>query len=108
MRYLIIGLSGLVLAACATTSQSDDGAADMQAAAPAPTRVVSQGDAGDIDGSDVVCRAERVTGQLRRERICRTVAEWQAIREAGRDTIANRQATGNQWGSGTQSDTNPH
>lgn len=52
--------------------------------------------ASNDDPNRVICRAERRTGQLRRERICRTAAEWEAIREAGRDAIANRQTTGYQ------------
>lgn len=104
MRTFLILIAGLALASCATTSEDGDMASNdapapaeaPQETAPAETDTASN----DDDPNRMVCRAERVTGQLRRERICRTAAQWAAIQEAGRDAIGRNQATGNQYRSG--------
>lgn len=69
-------------------------AAETNAAegAPAATRTAENAD----DPNRQICRTERVTGQLRRQRICRTAAQWEAIREAGRASIGNRRTSGYQ------------
>jgi hypothetical protein len=59
---------------------------------PEPARTAANED----DPNRQICRTERVTGQLRRQRICRTAAQWEAIREAGRNSIGNRQTSGYQ------------
>ncbi|WP_125184553.1 hypothetical protein [Hyphobacterium indicum] len=100
MRTFLILIAGLALASCATTSEDGDMASNdapapaeaPQETAPAETDTASN----DDDPNRMVCRAERVTGQLRRERICRTAAQWAAIQEAGRDAIGRNQATGYQ------------
>jgi hypothetical protein len=117
VKILIVATASLAAASCATapgsveeTSGQPQQIAGAEPAlateAPVPTEPVSENDA---DPNRMVCRTERVTGQLRRERICRTAAEWAAIRESGRAMIGRNQSTGNQWAAGqTQSDTNPH
>lgn len=100
MRAFLIAVAGLALASCATTSEDGDMASnnDQPAApaqeqrAPAATNTASN----DDDPSQIICRSERPTGQLRRERICRTRAEWDAIREAGQESMRSRQSTGYQ------------
>ena len=96
----------MAVASCATTSEDGDMAANETVAPPAsevaettpaeanpePARTAANED----DPNRQVCRTERVTGQLRRQRICRTAAQWEAIREAGRDSIGHRQSTGYQ------------
>lgn len=99
MRAFLILVAGLALASCATTSDTGDMAsndapeavAPVQAA-PAETTTAENQD----DPNRMVCRAERVTGQLRRQRICRSAAEWAAIQEMGRDTVSRNQSTGYQ------------
>lgn len=101
MRVFLIAIAGLAVAACATTSEDGDMAnartEPAQVVAAEPERAPAETEtASNDDPNRMICRAERVTGQLRRERICRTAAEWDAIREAGRDSIAHRQTTGYQ------------
>lgn len=105
MRTFLIMVAGLALASCATTSETGDmasnsapAATETQAAetpaesAPAATNTAENAD----DPNRMVCRAERVTGQMRRERICRTAAQWADMQEAGRDAIGRNQSTGYQ------------
>jgi len=100
MRTFLILIAGLALASCATTSEDGDMASNEAPApveapvetAPAATNTASNTD----DPNRMVCRAERVTGQLRRQRICRTAAQWAAMQEAGRDAVSRNQSTGYQ------------
>jgi hypothetical protein len=99
MRAFLIMVAGLALASCATTSDNGDMASNdapeavvSAQAAPAETNTAEDRE----DPNRMVCRAERVTGQMRRERICRTAAQWAAIQEAGRDAIGRNQSTGYQ------------
>ncbi len=96
MKTLAVILMTLALAACA--SVEEPARADMtQPASPAASQVAEADEAREApdpdDPDQIICRIERVTGQLRREQICRTSAEWRAIRESGRDTLHGRQAT---------------
>jgi len=87
------------MASCATTSETGDVASNDAPAAmetPNETAPAATDTASNDDPNRMVCRAERVTGQMRRERICRTAAAWAAIQEAGRDTISRNQSTGYQ------------
>ncbi|WP_420430884.1 hypothetical protein [Hyphobacterium sp.] len=106
MRVFLIAVGGLALVSCATTSEDGDMASN-EAAAPSiaestettPANAPAQDTqtaANESDPNRQVCRTERVTGQLRRQRICRTAAQWEAIREAGRNSIGHRQSTGYQ------------
>jgi hypothetical protein len=45
-------------------------------------------DASDRAGDKVVCRSKPKTGTRFRTKTCRTVAEWEAIREAARRTMS--------------------
>ncbi|GJL98306.1 MAG: hypothetical protein DHS20C06_21230 [Hyphobacterium sp.] len=95
----MIMVAGLALASCATTSDTGNMASNdaPEAAAPARTAPAETNTAENRDDPNrMVCRAERVTGQMRRERICRTAAQWAAIQEAGRDAIGRNQSTGYQ------------
>lgn len=99
MRTFLILIAGLALASCATTSEDGDMASnEMPAAteASAETAPAETNTASNDDPNRMICRAERVTGQLRRERICRTAAQWAAMQEAGRDAIGRNQSTGYQ------------
>lgn len=99
MRIFLILIAGLALASCATTSEDGDMAsndAPAPAEAPQERAPAETNTASNDDPNRMVCRAERVTGQLRRERICRTAAQWAAIQEAGRDAIGRNQSTGYQ------------
>ena len=106
MRVFLIAIAGLALVSCATTSEDGDMASNdtMEPAAPAATEMAAEEPApaatqtaeNEADPNRQICRTERVTGQLRRQRICRTAAQWEAIREAGRDSIGSRQTTGYQ------------
>jgi len=104
MRFIIIMSSALLVSACATTSNDDMAAAPQagsqsngQSDAPIDgPRIVEQGQIERVESDDVVCRIDTPTGTRMRERICRTRAEWDAIREAGQERIRHRQSTGNQ------------
>ena len=106
VRVFLIAVAGLALVSCATTSE-DGEMASTDAMEPAATEVTEQAATEpapapaqtaetEADPNRQVCRTERVTGQLRRQRVCRTAAEWEAIREAGRNSIGSRQTTGYQ------------
>ncbi|MEE2525575.1 hypothetical protein V0U79_04295 [Hyphobacterium sp. HN65] len=105
MRVFLIAIAGLALVSCATTSEDGDMASNdaMEPAAPAATQMAAEEPAtparsaeNEPDPNREICRTERVTGQLRRQRICRTAAQWEAIREAGRDSVGSRQTSGYQ------------
>jgi hypothetical protein len=96
MRAFLIMVAGLALASCATTSDNGDMASNDAPAAVAPAPAETNTAENRDDPNRMVCRAERVTGQMRRERICRTAAQWAAIQEAGRDAIGRNQSTGYQ------------
>lgn len=99
MRVFLIAIAGLALVSCATTSEDGDMASNdtMEPAAPASEeREPAQTAENESDPNRQICRTERVTGQLRRQRICRTAAQWEAIREAGRESVGSRQTTGYQ------------
>ena len=49
------------------------------------------GDGGTPDR--LICSWERVTGAIRRERVCRTVADRAATREIARETIQSMQGS---------------
>tara|TARA_R110002073_G_scaffold48787_1_gene131082 strand:+ start:162 stop:446 length:285 start_codon:yes stop_codon:yes gene_type:complete len=90
MRYLLVGAGAAIVAACATTDDTGN-----SAAVSGQTPIIVEQSA-DIrpENNDIVCRIEAPTGTRMRERICRTQAEWEAIQEAGRETIRHRQSTG--------------
>ena len=100
MRFIILMSSAVLVSACATTSNDDiTTAPQVEAQSGASTdgpRIVEQGQIERVESDDVVCRIDTPTGTRMRERICRTRAEWDAIREAGQERIRHRQSTGNQ------------
>ena len=56
--------------------------------APAPAFNAGSVEASDRAGDKVVCRSKPKTGTRFRTKTCRTVAEWEAIREAARRTMS--------------------
>lgn len=60
-------------------------------AAAATSEGERTGDAGNPDR--LICSWERVPGAIRRERVCRTVADRRATREIARDTIQSMQGS---------------
>ena len=107
MRVILLATAGLAVASCTATSEdrniamNNTAAREVAEVAPAaspaaPASSVAEPLAvaeNDSDPNRVVCRTERVTGQLRRERICRTAARWAEIREAGQASIHGRQSS---------------
>lgn len=63
-----------------------------QPAAPIASAAVDSDGSADDPDQQIRCRRMPVTGSLvRRERICRTVAEWRRLSDAGND-VARQQA----------------
>ncbi|WP_420430885.1 hypothetical protein [Hyphobacterium sp.] len=107
MRVFLIVIAGLAMASCTSTSGIGDMALGNTVApeaaelVPATSPTAPADSAGEptaaaeneSDPNRMVCRTERATGQLRRERICRTAARWAEIREAGQASIHGRQSS---------------
>lgn len=81
-KFLLIGIAGLLVTACATVS--DDAAMATTAERPADEVIEA------ANGESVRCRNIRQTGSRLRTRVCRTQDEWdqmaadaQEIRRAG-------------------------
>jgi len=84
-RYVLVA----ALIACAPTL------AAAQTPAPAATPAAAAKDAQ----SERVCRKESETGSLvRKRKVCRTRAEWDALAQASRDRMSEGQMSGSSSG----------
>jgi len=78
----ILALACAVLALSATAALADP------APAPAAGEAARTQQASTLDRDRVICRTDTLTGsRLRKTRVCRTMAEWDQIREDARKGI---------------------
>ncbi len=89
IKYLLIGLAGLALTACATTDESASSAAVPAATAQQETTLAD----GELDPNAEVCRSVSQSGTRFRTRVCKTRAEWERDAREARDATVNMQRT---------------
>lgn len=82
MRFMVVAGIALLFAPLATA----------QPAAPVTSTAADSADSASDPDQQIRCRRMPVTGSLvRRERICRTIAEWRRLSDIGND-VARQQA----------------
>ncbi|MDO9335154.1 MAG: hypothetical protein Q7T61_02020 [Caulobacter sp.] len=86
MRFALIAVAAILFASPALA---------QGVAPPAPAAPAEQAAAQD-DAAKPVCKKERVAGSNRPEKICKTAAEWQRLREAAKRGPEGRRPVGPQ------------
>ena len=92
MKQVLIIFAAILVTACTTTG-NDPATLSLRAMTNQEFLAVyvDQGDAGDIQDHEIVCRVETPTGTRLRRPICRTHAEWQEMRREGQRLFEHRQ-----------------
>lgn len=94
LKLTLVGLSAAValgLAGCATTDTAATTAPAAEAStAVAKTDTTKVADAAEGDAK-VTCKYEAVVGSKFKKKICGTVADWERMEEASRQSTRNMQ-----------------